>query len=177
MHPIRHVGIPLDHVVAEMAAFPLAGEVALEQAMTELDPRMESPDSKKLWRAAERALVHEFPGFLVDELVAIRDSVWFQTPERDARGRARARAATPRHRYLPNLAEQMLEVQGAAAAPRLLDGSSPAGKPIAAVLARRRRAWRWLTFALPPDLLLAALEPVPDRVNLISPPIDRMLRD
>jgi len=177
MQPIRHIGIPLDHVVAEMAAFPLASDVALRLAPTDLDPQMESPSSQELWRAAERALVHEFPGFLIDELVAIRDSVWFQAPERDASGRAQSRSVTPLHRFLTNLAEQMLEVQGAAAAPKLLDGSSPAGKPVAAVLARRRRAWRWLTFAMPPDLLLAALDPVPDRVNLISPPIDQMLRD
>ena len=76
MSTSRLAPLPLHHVVAEVAAFPLASEEALGLAVTELRPDLKA-QTGKLWRAAEMALVHCFPSFSVDELVGFRDHVWF----------------------------------------------------------------------------------------------------
>ena len=49
----RLARIPLDHVVAELAAFPLATEGALTTGVTELDAQMRGATGP-LWRSAER---------------------------------------------------------------------------------------------------------------------------
>ena len=72
-----------------------------------LDPKLEEP-TRSLWRDAERATVGHFPGFSIDEIVAIRDFCWFggdRTP-------CRSTAQQPLHRYLTQLADQVLAPHG-----------------------------------------------------------------
>lgn len=55
-----------------------------------------------------------------------------------------------------------------------LAGVSLPGSP----QARARRFWRWLSFALPPDLLLAATAPIaPEGIDVVSPVLQRVLQD
>ena len=77
--------------------------------------------------------------------------------------------------YLRSLAQAFFKVRGDAAYPSLPAGER-AGSParnVPDVLARER--WRWLAFALPPDLLLGALDRGggPGRVEVLSPLLER----
>ena len=168
MSVARLAGIPLDHVVAELAAFPLASEAALALGPTAIDPGLASPPTVALWRAAEGALLGAFPAFSLDEIVALRDRVWF---DGSVTGSPIFLAT-----YLRRLAWRFLRVDGPVAVPCLPgdDGSASRAGPLA------RRAWIWLSLALPEDLLLAALGhrgAGPERVDLISPALARHLAE
>jgi hypothetical protein len=168
MQPARLIPIPVDHLIAETAAFPLASEESLRRAVTALDGSL-GGDTGELWRAAEGVLVGHFPGFSVDEAVAVRDRTWF--------GQERGRV--PLHQLLRRLATEALEVAGCRAVPRLPD-TRLADAPHKALLAVQRRWWRWVAFALPPDLLLAAVgrgDDGPTEVQLLSPALENMLAD
>lgn len=169
MQPTRYVGIPIDHVAAEMSAFPLASERAHELSLTTLHPDLED-ETGELWERAEHETLGRFPGFSVDEAVAMRDKIWF----------GESRSPVPLHRYLKCLAEGVLEVRGSTAIPKLIDHSVVGKRPTMPRLPERRRWWRWLAFAIPPDLLLAGLVDrgiAPDTVDLLSPGISRQLLD
>ena len=62
--PTRLAGIPVEHVTAELAAFPLASEAALEIAPTALSPDVETKTAR-LWRAAETEILRSCPAFSV----------------------------------------------------------------------------------------------------------------
>lgn len=167
----RWTGIPSDHIVAELAAFPLGSEKAFELGLTQLSPKVEGP-TRNLWRAAEQAMLLAFPGFSIDEAVAIRDQLWFDRPE-----------AGPQtlHGYLTRLARTFLERRGSHATPiprRSFwrnDGETFRDLPAVA-----RRSWRWISFALPPDLLLVALGTpgsIPLQVEVLSPRLALHLQD
>ncbi|MGH8625492.1 MAG: hypothetical protein ACREYC_09530, partial [Gammaproteobacteria bacterium] len=98
--------------------------------------------------------------------------------------------SVPLHRYLRQLANFYLEIRGTHAVPTLpderaghastealhLSGLALPGSPEA----RARRFWRWLSFALPPDLLLAAAADspaAPERIELLSPVLRQVLQD
>ncbi len=167
----RTAQIPIDHMVAEVAAFPLSSEAALELAVTELDAELDPPSSA-LSREAERRIFGGFPAVSVEEAVGIRDKIWFA-------GRGPERRVTMGD-YLRRIARMFLEATGDAAVPELPgaigDLESPGSGPRAA---RARRTWRWVSFALPSDLLIAALDETlgPYEVRTVSPAVDRLLRD
>lgn len=163
----RSARIPLDHLRVELAAYPLVSESALRLALVELDPRLEADSTREIWRAAERDILTAGPSFSLDEILAIRDERWFD----GALSRPRPLAA-----YLQALAHHWLISEGevANARPVLLDpGSDGLGSDDGCQAARGRRRWRWVSFALPPDLLLAALDdPLgtgPVRIANLSP--------
>jgi len=171
----RLAGIPVDHVVAEVAAFPLASEAALRLAVTEFHPELPGPPDRtqELWRLAEGQILGSFPAFSIEEAVAIRDKIWFGD---------RSAGVVPLASYLRRLARSFLAVRGGEATAELADdspGSAPGFRGSPAPQARR--AWRWVSFALPPDLLLAAVAPdpshLPDRLELLSPVVAQFLRD
>ncbi len=170
MGTARTAQIPVDHVVAEVAAFPLASETALRLALTELHAEL-SKGTRELWREAETRLLSAFPAFSIDEAVALRDLTWFG-------GRTSAAVGLPE--YLRRIAGLYLARRGDAAVPAL---PSAGGLSIPATsgpqAAQARRAWRWMSFALPPDLLLAALGTVPSarRVEILLPTVSQVLLD
>lgn len=169
MQSTRLVPIPLDHIVAEIAAFPVASETSLALAPRSLDPMM-TGDTAALWQGLEQHTLGHFPGVSVDEAVALRDKIWFDKPG----------AAVPIHGYLRRLAEEFLEPHGGAAIPRSPDDHVSEGRNAAARQALARRQWRWLAFAMPPDLLLAARgneQRGPGALNLVSPPLQHQLMD
>src|SRR5262245_19397203 len=102
MSVMRFVRIPLDHVMAEIAAFPFGAESAFELSPVALNAQMDGVTAR-LWNEAESALVTTFPSFSLDEMVALRDRVWFAE---------RATTALPLHRYLRRLAGWFLETNG-----------------------------------------------------------------
>src|ERR1044071_6709687 len=97
MSSARLTGIPMDHVQAEVAAFPLASEAAFTLGPTELQHDL-GGETAALWRQAENAWLAHFPGYSLDEVVALRDRLWF----RDGH-------SVPLHRYLKQLAGMFLE--------------------------------------------------------------------
>jgi hypothetical protein len=164
----RQAGIPINHVMAELAAFPLVSEEALAIGPGSLDPGMGGATGR-LWRQTEKTLVESFPSFSIDEIVALRDRIWF------AEG---ARHLVPLDRYLRRLARWFLETNGPVAVPRLPPEECLPGAMHLAHTPIARRAWLWLTFALPPDLLLGGLDRNghgPEKVELLSPWLVRHL--
>lgn len=187
MNSSRLVRIPIDHLVAEVAAYLLVSEAAFQLGLTVLDPDgapyragLRCPDlaqrTAQLWRQAEQHLLGGFPAFSVEEVVAIRDAIWFhRSPSVSS-----ATGVRPLHIYLQSLARRFLAKHGTHAVPVLPPDDRPLGasKDVHAALARQR--WRWLALDLPPDLLLAALAPtdeIPETIELLSPMLARHLHD
>lgn len=168
MNASRIALIPIAHVAAEVVAFPLASEAGLELGLTSLSPSLDSESrTRGLWRRAEQDLLRAHPSIALDELVAIRDDVWFH----------REHGGPALGSYLQGVAQRFLQIRGARAVPRLeLQMAGPPGLHGDGVA---RTFWRWLSFALPEDLLLAALHTSsgPRSVDAVSPLLDRRLRD
>jgi hypothetical protein len=141
---VRTAHLPFDHLFAELAAFPLASESALANPLTHLDPAMTTATGR-LWRAAEHELLGAAPGVSLDDLVALRDGIWFAEDGAGPR---------PLQAFLRHVAMRHLDYLGAGVGPRR---PPPLDGPIAArpAHAQARQSWLWLTFALPEDLMLA----------------------
>lgn len=153
--------IPLSQLRAEIVAFPLASEAAFVAGLTKLT----SDGAPQLWRAAERELLRASPAVSFDELVAMRDDLWFGENHDGSM-----------HSYVSGIAGRYLERSGPVAVPRLADGSART----ALGQTEARTEWRWLTLALPPDLLLAALSaggPTPGPADTLSPNLAHRLAD
>ena len=171
----RTTGIPTSHIVAELAAFPLASQESFELAPNMIDPNLEGA-SGALWRAAEHHVLSSFPGLSVDSALAMRDGIWF-----GFRG--------PRP-VVCRLDEYLLGVRAAgrtftSLVDRIVEQSRTDGvhdRPLTGVAFTEsvdRTRWRWLVRALPPDLLGLA-PPVhghPPRPERISAQLARQLAD
>lgn len=186
---LRRASTPVDHLIAEMAAMPLASEASLELAITRLEPwlpdrmsevrhggQVVSPAAARrrhataeLWRRAERDLLQAFPAVSLDELVAVRDMLWFPDG---------AETAPTIGAYLRELASMFLESRGASLSPTLPRGHL-GHVDMTTTSAASRRTLRWLTLAIPPDLLCAAAARGDDALELAltNPTLDRMLRE
>jgi hypothetical protein len=144
---MRTVGLPVDHLIAEVTAYPLASEAAFRNAIVDIgfaEPGKVHP----LWRAAERDFIAAGPNISIDEVVMLRDRVWFS----DAYDNCQCEL----HNYLRRCASQNLAGGGVKAKPNIAEAGIDASSAESHE-ARSRMAWRWLSFALPPDLLLAAM--------------------
>jgi hypothetical protein len=175
MGTLRTAAIPIEHVISEITAFPLASEAAFRLCTTDMqhDLRLGTNRTGDLWRKAERHIAGSCPSFSLDELVAMRDRIWFAN-----NGQIVPR--TSLRSYLRSVAKNNLEVRGAAAVPKVSESQVVGDHSADAELAKSRRAWRWLTFALPPDLVLAALHAGncrPDQVGMVSPCVSQCLAD
>jgi hypothetical protein len=162
----RTAYLPFDHLFAELAAFPLASESALANPLTHLDPAMTTATGR-LWRAAERELLGAAPGVSLDDLVALRDGIWFAEDGAGPR---------PLQAFLRQVALRHLDYLGAGVGP---GRPPPLDGPIAArpAHAQARQSWLWLTFALPEDLLLAmaARDGWVPRPDLLTPAVRDLL--
>lgn len=154
---VRSVLLPVEHLDAEFVAAPFAAAAARSHALVALDPWLRNAGTRALWREVERDLLGRFPGLTVDELVLRRDDAWF----------GGAPTATSLHELLARAASRFLDSSAADARPR----SDGEGERSA------RWSWRWLTFALPPDLLLAAAGADAEAPALVSGPLGRHLED
>ncbi len=169
--------IPLEHLLVELNVFPLASVDSLRLGPTELKPQMER--TGELWRCAESSILKAYPGVSVDELTAMRDRVWFDLPDHTEGDKSKP---VPLHEYVTSLAQSYLRVRGHRAVPCLRwdHGGAQGLGPDLAQTAKSREAWRWMSFALPEDLLLAALtteKSAPVAVEVLSPQWERTLLD
>lgn len=171
MQRARTIRLPIDHVEASIASWPLASESSLKLPdLVELHPCLDGSPTGELWRAAEATLFADRSGFSIDEAVAIRDRFWFPKSHR---------SPEPLHTYLPRIARWYLEDVGAVAVPRTFDDQGTAD-PVAPLEALTRQRWKWLALELPQELLLAALGTTtsgPAEVEFVSPLVARMLAD
>jgi hypothetical protein len=162
--------VPEAYVRAEVASMPLASEEAFHEAITELRPSLEETSrggrkTKNLWRQCERLLSEHASGWSLDRLIAIRDFFWFN---REPQLYVRDQPGTSLHHYLRRLATLHVSsrpgVTEIARAGNFFDATTH---------------YRWLTFAMPEDLLLMSmgLEPPATRVDLDPPLVIRRLLD
>ena len=172
MFSSRRTETPIDHVIAETAAFPLASEAAFSLALTELDPALaKSSATAIMWRHFKRDVFSRFGTFSIDEMIALRDRFWFGNV---------APSLTPLDVYLGRIASAALVSTGGAATPRTNSSVFDGAPGELETPPDSRRRWRWLSFALPPHLLVATLgvdgTPLPG-IELLSPLLKAQLRD
>ncbi len=178
MKQTRSLHIPIDHLLAEIIAFPLATEESFSIGLTALKPSLQK-ETAELWRAAEKTFLGNFPSFSVDEAVALRDRVWFG----DKQNLRRLREGSDMQDvslvcYLRNLASKLLENDGLHAKPKLTSLIGFVERVHGDACEKRsRKLWRWLYFALPPDLLLAAFHGGNAKVGTLAPNLQRLLED
>ena len=159
----RLTHIPDDSTVNEAAAFPIVSEEAFALGLTELSAN--GPNSNQLWRSAERQLLVRSPGMSLEHAIGLRDMTWMN---------GLGAGIVPLHRYLRRLADESLRFDGAFCRPEIVDQHA------INVDARSRQAWRWMTFAMPQDLLLVGMwTPAlrPTRVESMSPSVSQNLSD
>lgn len=170
----RLATIPFEHVEAELAAFPFASEASFELGTPSLDPLISLPGKDKLWRAAEKHILNTLPSVPPDEAVAIRDKLWFDSPNLDQKISRKFSQPVPLVEYLRRLSRNYLDMQGR---PVEVTASEIDDRGRAQPEARLR--WSWMCRALPPDLLRVARgimdadgNPFP-----LNPTMQQMLRD
>lgn len=164
--------LPVEHLEAELIAAPLASRAAFEQGLVALDGGLGS-STGALWRETEGKLLSRFPGMSIDELVNRRDQLWFD-------GIPSTAASKTLLSYLRAVSRSMLEPG---------EGPPQIGRPVGgapldhlrrgltdAPLEQRGR-WRWMTLALPQDLLLAAIDAPGDHVDFLAPLLRQSLAD
>ncbi len=173
MSQTRGILVPVEHLTAEMAAVPLASPAALGLSVVALDAHL-GQATGRLWREAEAELVRAFPSFSIDELVSLRDWLWFHDSPKER--------PVQLAEYLRRVALATLEFGGNVFRPRLPPWATEksASGTGSSEDAHARRFWRWVSFSLPPDLLMAA-HPTPNavtaRIELVSPLLTRILQD
>ncbi|MFO0547145.1 MAG: hypothetical protein U0271_02090 [Polyangiaceae bacterium] len=162
---------PVSHarLTAEAHAFPFATEAAfgigLHALSREAAGVLDGGSTKRLADALEEFHRPRAAGMTLELLRQLRDAAWF--PEERARPHV-----VPLAELLTVLAGRYLEWGGTRV--RLHSDGAPAERAI---------AWRWLSFCLPADLLVAALaardgfEPPDDAVQLVTPRLAELLRD
>ena len=171
MRALRGTEVPIEHLAAELAATPLASDAAMRLSTIEIHPEMKGP-SDQLWRAAEYALLQNCSSFGVEEITALRDWLWFA---------GRSKDPTSMVDFVRTISNAVLVFSGNVFRPRMPPWAlEVAHTPSGSSDARARRFWRWVSFALPPDLLMA-LHPadgaVSSEVELLSPILSSILRD
>ena len=168
----RRAAIPFEHVEAELAAFPIASEAGFRSALIELPAvtsRRSDENGTDLFRSAEKEILASAPSVPLDELLAIRDRLWFGSMS-DLVGGVRS---VPLVQYLRGLAADYLDPQGRPAEcpteDDVLQGPSP----------QARVRWSWLCRALPPDLVRVArnIGPADDSPFSLNPVVERLLRE
>jgi hypothetical protein len=150
---------------AEAHAYPLASISAFNLGIVALSRDavgvLDTGPTKKLAEALEEHLRVRSAGMSLEVSRQLRDAAWFP-PER---------SRVPLGEHLSRLAARYLQHSGHRVA--LRGDGDPAAHAI---------CWRWLSLALPPDLLVAALaahqsfEPPDDSVQIVTPRLAEMLR-
>jgi hypothetical protein len=189
---VRESGVAIDHVIAELAAFPLSSSQAFRYAATKIGPIHHHSPTRRLWRAAEREVLRSIQGVGIDEFTSLRDRLWFGFLTREDKlqlsrlsrlsktqresSDQKSLPSEPLHRYLRRLSERNLQVDGAVARPAL--GPARRALDMTGSLQSRmaRNGWLWLVLALPADLLTSVM-PGARQVETVSPMLERMLAD
>jgi hypothetical protein len=149
---LRSSVFPVEHLDAELLAAPFAADSAFAEALVALDPALPKA-MVPLWRQTERDLLCRFPGMSIDELISRRDHAWFGQPDR------LPPAPVPLSEVLGRAMREVISASAERARPRVSPNHGEAAQ---------RQIWRWLTFSLPADLLLAAAGAGSDRLDFVS---------
>ncbi|MCP4115293.1 MAG: hypothetical protein GY737_07755 [Desulfobacteraceae bacterium] len=169
---LTNAGIPIEFLVAEIIAFPLASVYTYENPITKLYPDFQGDTMKLLWRNAESHIVQTIPDISIDMVLAIRDQFWF------GKNLEKCEEISS---FLKRVAGEFLEVRGAFAVPKVVgDDSLIKREHQIAPVTRRNNTLRWFSFSLPMDLFLGALgNPCgpPVDIDYLSPQLFRNLND
>lgn len=164
----------IHHLEAELIAWPLGSEVSFRlglDALTRTDAGVLGGGTQRL---SDTLLDHLRPrarGLSIEILAQLRDGVWFEGEESPQGSR---QLDIPLARFVARLATSRLHFVGEHAA--LQPGATPA-------MEQQSARWRWLSLALPPDLLIAAhaaiedTEPLTDFVSLGAPHLERFFEE
>ncbi|MDY7230036.1 hypothetical protein [Hyalangium rubrum] len=163
--------VPEAYVRSEIASYPLVSLTAFRSAMVELNPELDprrGEPTRALWQQCEQSLSEHASGWSLDRLIIARNFFWFG----EVPGRRRISSLQPVSmlRYLRNLAQSFLE-------PR--SGVTEVLQSFEVNAFEASMHYRWLTFALPEDLLLSSMpvEPAPSQVDVEPPLLLRRLVD
>jgi hypothetical protein len=158
--PVAH-----HHLAAEAQSFPLASRTAFDLRLTTLSRQaagvLDGKSTTKLAAALEDHLRPRAGGMSLEILRQLRDAAWFPPDRR----------TVPLGEHLGILAARHLEYSGRRVALRA-DGDPT----------ERATCWRWLSLALPADLLVSALaaregfEPPDNAVQIVTPRLAEVLR-
>jgi hypothetical protein len=164
--------VPEAYVRAEVASYPLTSFKSFTEVVTELSPDLDAHQDNgrrtaELWRDCEKSLSEHASGWSLDRLLAIRDFFWFECSR--VHPAVDPYAAVPMHSYLRRLANEYLERRAGITEMREWRTN----------VSEAMMHYRWLTFALPEDLLMAAtnVKPAPTRVEVDPPILMRRLLD
>ncbi len=173
-------------LAAEAEAWPLASDAAYHACTTVLGRKalgVLDLQTQELAAALEQRLRPRAGGMSIEVLDQLRDNAWFHARrlgDENPLGVHRM----PLARYVVHLAETYLERRGQDVGLRYhqrRERNVPSGEGCDE--AERAARWRWLSFFLPPDLMIAALyaangvEPTTDRVALTTPRLVQVLND
>jgi hypothetical protein len=171
----RHLSIPIEYLVAEIVAFPLASVAAFENNLTALDCDLKHPTGE-VWRETEKHITHSGPDLSIDMALMIRDQFWFSSGAGDPRS-----GNSGLHHYLKKLSKEFLELRGDVAVPRAPASSQDYHHEREVSYPNRsNRTLRWLSYSLPVDLLLGATAGdtcPPSKVEYASWQMYRNLKD
>ncbi len=169
----RQATIPFEHVEAELAAFPFASEASFQLGVSSLNPLIGGRDKDKLWQAAEKDVLNTLPSIPPDEAVAIRDRLWFDSPQLNQTIPDISKP-TLLHEYLRRLAGSYLDAYG-----RPVEVNEVKINVGGRAAPEARLRWSWMCRALPPDLLRVARDVVDADGDPfpLNPAIEQMLRD
>lgn len=166
----RHATIPHDHIVSNLITFPLASVSAFENSIVELDPLIKE-STEKLWRNVERKLIHSVPDLTIDQVVAVRDLFWFHNSEKPV----------SMADYLLFVSSRFLRATGPVAVSRNVRYEENREHQNSIMGQNRNKAsFRWLSYYLPPDLLMGALgngRRPPAEISHLSPQVRMRLKD
>ena len=170
----RDTLVPVEHLMAELSALPISSAASLQTSTILLDVSLNGATGQ-LWRDTERDLVNTFPSFSLDELVSHRDWLWFDNTDKHKRSEVYL------SQYLQRVAQATMSFSGNVFRPELPPWATE--KSIGSSTstdAQARRFWRWVSFSLPSDLLMAAhpsAQGNSNQIELVSPLLSRILHD
>jgi hypothetical protein len=147
----RRISIPIEHIEAEIIAYPLSSETSFQLGLTSLCKKPKNQPNSGIWQknielqqTAEKVLLGTFPSVSVDEFIYMRDYLWYTSLGNEETSLAD---------FLALHSKRYLDTHGGKTVPTL---SSEDWKHPEASESQARTRWRWLSFALPPDLLISA---------------------
>lgn len=151
------------HLVAEAVAFPLWHESSLVAGTHALSRSAVGVSTDPIARPLESWLCRHALGASLPQLAHLRDLAWFPG----------CATTVTLAQHVARVAHEHLELRGRRVGLRL-DNSVPFGELM--------EQWRWLSLALPSDLLVAALsaarrvDPPSEHVELVTPHLNRTLQ-
>ena len=172
-----------EYLVAELASCPFVAKSSRANCLIYLSNDM-SGATEDLWAETELTLKNQFPSYSIDEINSLRDWLLFN-PKLLNNSFSHYSTNDTKHislgRYLSNLADSTLEFSRGflrPKAPEWIKLSHSAN--VAMNYNDAVHFWRWLSFSLPPDLLVGSFPNtnlISSQVELVSSTLSRVLQE